>query len=93
MTDMAPALDPDRTLGLGADIDADLGISDRGRRKTVADGGCRHRPDTSAAAPYWRVAEYLAARERLLNLGKPRRPGVSVAARDSRVSDRRRAER
>lgn len=75
MTDVAAALDPGERLIYGADIDADLGISDRGRRKMVTDGRLPKPAGYIGGRAVWRRADYLAARERLLAFGRPRRPG------------------
>lgn len=76
MTDSVPALDPGERLLYGADIDADLGISDRGRRKMVADGRLPAPAGYIGGRAVWRRADYLEARERLLSSGRPRRPGA-----------------
>jgi len=69
------ALNPGERLIYGADIDADLGISDRGRRKMVGDGRLPQPAGYIGGRAVWRRADYLAARERLLTSGRPRRPG------------------
>jgi hypothetical protein len=78
-----PALDPANRLVSGPEIDRDLNITDRCRRKMIADG--RLPPPTGylGGRGVWRLSDYLTARERLLAAGRPRRPGEarkSVAA-------------
>lgn len=75
VTDKPAALDPAERLIYGVDIDADLGISDRGRRKMVADGRLPKPAGYIGGRAVWRRADYLHARERLLTSGRPRRPG------------------
>lgn len=73
MTEQLAALDPAEGLIHGVDIDADLGVSDRGRRKMVADGRLPPPAGYIGGRAVWRRADYLAARERLLASGRPRR--------------------
>jgi hypothetical protein len=75
--DRPPALDPTQRLIDGPDIDADLGISGGGRtrRKMVKDGRLPPPAGYIGGRAVWRLADYLAARERLLASGQPRRPG------------------
>lgn len=77
MTDTPAALDPSERLIYGADIDADLGIGGGGRtrRKMIADGRLPEPDGYIGGRAVWRRANYLAARERLLASGRPRRPG------------------
>jgi hypothetical protein len=75
VTDIPAALDPGERLIYGADIDTDLGISDRGRRKMVADGRLPQPAGYIGGRAVWRRADYLAARERLLVSGRPHQLG------------------
>lgn len=76
-TDKA-SLHPDSLID-GAYIDSDLGIVDRTRRKMVCDGRLPHPAGFVGGRARWRFGDYLAARERLLASGKPRRPGAVAA--------------
>lgn len=69
------ALDPADALVSGPTIDADLGITDRCRRDMVADGRLPKPAGYLGGRAVWRRGDYLAARERLLTSGRPRRPG------------------
>jgi hypothetical protein len=71
----SPALDPGERLTYGTDIDADLGIGGGGRtrRKMVADGRLSKPDGYVGGRAVWRRADYLAARARLLEAGRPRR--------------------
>lgn len=80
VTDAPTALDPRDRLIYGADIDVDLGISDRGRRKMVADRRLPLPAGYIGGRAVWRRADYLEARERMLASGRPRRPNPSTAA-------------
>jgi hypothetical protein len=64
----------------GAFIDSDLGIVDRTRRKMVLDGRLPSPVGYLGGRGRWRYGDYLAARERLLASGRPRRPGDSSEA-------------
>lgn len=77
MSDIPSALDPNQRLINGSDIDADLGISGGGRtrRKMVKDGRLPPPAGYIGGRAVWRLADYLAARERLLASSRPRRPG------------------
>lgn len=68
--------DPDGLID-GPSIDADLGVTDRCRRQMITDG--RLPPPTGyiGGRARWRRADYLEARERLLAMGRPRRPNPS----------------
>jgi hypothetical protein len=77
MTDTHAALDPGERLIYGADIDADLGISDRGRRKLISSGRLPGPSGYLGGKGVWRLKDYLAARQRLLASGRPRRPGAA----------------
>ncbi len=68
-------LDPADALVSGPAIDADLGITDRCRRDMVADGRLPPPAGYLGGRAVWRRGDYLAARERLLTSGRPRRPG------------------
>lgn len=80
MNDAPHALNPGERLIYGADIDADLGISDRGRRKMIRDGRLPQPAGYIGGKAVWHRADYLAARKRLLESGRPRRPGEPTAA-------------
>lgn len=67
-------LNPDSLID-GAYIDRDLCIVDRTRRKMVGDGRLPAPIGYVGGRGRWRLGEYLAARERLLQVGHPRRPG------------------
>lgn len=66
--------DPDGLID-GPYIDRDLNITDRCRRQMVADGRLPQPAGYIGGRARWRRADYLAARERLLASGRPRRPG------------------
>ncbi|MGH8229637.1 MAG: hypothetical protein ACREU3_17330 [Steroidobacteraceae bacterium] len=77
MTDITTAaLDPGDRLIYGADIDADLSITDRGRRKMVTDGRLPAPAGYIGGRAVWRRTDYLAARERLLAAGRPHQIGA-----------------
>jgi hypothetical protein len=76
--DLTAALDD--PLIHGPAIDADLGITSRGRRKMVADGRLPEPDGYIGGRAVWRRSRYLAARARLLKLGRPRRPGAATTA-------------
>lgn len=82
VTDIPAALDPNERLIYGHDIDADLGIGGAGRtrRKMVKDGRLPPPAGYIGGRAVWRRADYLAARERLLTSGRPRRPGERLEA-------------
>ncbi len=69
------ALDPDDALIYGPEIDQDLGISDRARRKWIKSGKFPKPAGYVGGRAVWRRGDYLAARERLIAEGRPRRPG------------------
>jgi hypothetical protein len=62
----------------GPAIDADLGITDRCRRKMVKDKRLPEPDGYIGGRAVWRRSRYLAARERLLAAGRPRRPGLGA---------------
>lgn len=68
------AQDPDGLID-GPFIDADLHVTDRCRRQMIADGRLPPPAGYLGGRARWRRADYLAARERLLAAGRPRRPG------------------
>jgi len=82
MNSTSPALDPADPLIDGEYIDADLrlGGAGRTRRKMIADGRLPVPDGYVGGRARWRLSRYLAARERLLASGRPRRPGQSEAA-------------
>jgi hypothetical protein len=73
-------LDPDNSLVYGGDVDRDLRITDRGRRKMVARGVLPPPDGYFGGRAFWRAATYERFKADLLagKLGKPRRPGASV---------------
>lgn len=70
------SLTPDSLVD-GGFIDRDLRIVDRTRRKMITDGRLPKPAGFVGGRARWRFGDYLAARERLLASGKPRRPSVS----------------
>lgn len=72
-------VDPERLID-GAYIDSDLGIVDRTRRNMVARGDLPQPVGYLGGRARWRLGDYLAARERLLAAGRPRRPNPSTQA-------------
>jgi hypothetical protein len=71
--------DADRLID-GAYIDADLGIVDRTRRNMVRRGDLPEPVGYVGGRARWRLGDYLAARDRLLSSGRPRRPNPSTQA-------------
>jgi hypothetical protein len=71
--DTSTRVDPERLID-GAYIDADLGIVDRTRRNMVRRGDLPEPVGYLGGRARWRLADYLAARARLLESGRPRRP-------------------
>ena len=71
-------VDPERLID-GAFIDSDLGIVDRTRRNMVRRGDLPEPVGYVGGRARWRLGDYLAARERLLASGRPRRPNPSSA--------------
>lgn len=59
----------------GPYIDTDLGVTDRCRRLMVRDGRLPAPIGYIGGRARWRRADYLAARERLLSTGRPKRIG------------------
>jgi predicted DNA-binding transcriptional regulator AlpA len=81
MTDLTTSrLPTEENLIKGVEIDADLGIKDRTRRNMIADGRLPPPAGYIGGRAVWRRADYLAARERLLTLSAPRRPGATAQA-------------
>ena len=78
-TNAPPHVDPERLVD-GAYIDQDLGIVDRTRRNMVARGDLPQPVGYLGGRARWRLGDYLAARERLLAAGRPRRPNPSTQA-------------
>lgn len=76
-TSTAPA-DPDRLID-GGYIDRDLGIVDRTRRNMIRRGDLPEPAGYVGGRARWRLGDYLAARERLLAAGRPRRPNPAAA--------------
>jgi hypothetical protein len=75
----ADKLNPESLID-GPFIDLDLRVTDRTRRNMVADGRLPQPIGFIGGRARWRYGDYLAARERLLTLSAPRRPGASVRA-------------
>jgi hypothetical protein len=77
-----PALDPGDAVIYGAQIDRDLGITDRGRRKMIARGALPAPDGYFAGRAFWRVSRYVAFKTELLagKHGQPRRPGIPLRA-------------
>jgi hypothetical protein len=71
--------DPGRLID-GAFIDNDLGIVDRTRRNMVRRGDLPEPVGYVGGRARWRLGDYLAARERILAAGRPRRPNPPSAA-------------
>ena len=70
-------LTPDSLID-GNYIDSDLGIVDRTRRKMIAEGRLPYPIGYVGGRGRWRYGDYLAARNRLLITGRPRRPGAAT---------------
>ena len=79
---VAAVLDPDNSLVYGGDVDRDLRITDRGRRKMVARGVLPPPDGYFGGRAFWRAGTYAKFKSDLLagKFGKPRRPGVSTPA-------------
>jgi hypothetical protein len=73
------ALDPRDALIYGTQIDADLGITDRGRRKMIERGAIPPPDGYLGGRSFWRAATYAVFKQQLLAgmHGRPRRPGSS----------------
>ncbi len=74
------ALDPRDALIYGTQIDADLGITDRGRRKMIQHGAIPRPDGYFGGRSFWRAATYAAFKQQLLagSHGRPRRPGMQT---------------
>ncbi len=70
--------DPDRLID-GGYIDRDLNIVDRTRRNMIKRGDLPQPIGYLGGRARWRLSDYLAARERLLASGRPRRPNPAAA--------------
>lgn len=70
--------DPDGLID-GPFIDRDLDITDRCRRNMVADGRLPQPVGYLGGRARWRRADYLKARAKLLETGRPRRPGLEMS--------------
>jgi hypothetical protein len=79
LDDISTSLDPEGLID-GPFIDRDLNVTDRCRRDMVADGRLPQPAGYIGGRARWRRADYLAARERLLATGRPRRPGSTTVA-------------
>jgi hypothetical protein len=82
-TKFADPLDPDERLITGVEIDEDLRITGRGRRKMIEDGRLPPPAGYVAGRAVWRLVDYRAAKQKLLATGKPRRFGERVRTEDS----------
>lgn len=60
------ALDPQDALIYGPQIDVDLGITDRGRRKMIQRGVIPRPDGYFGGRSFWRVATYCAFKQQLL---------------------------
>jgi hypothetical protein len=71
------ALDPNEAVIYGPQIDRDLGITDRGRRKMIARGVIPQPDGYFAGRAFWRASRYAAFKAEMLagKHGHPRRPG------------------
>jgi hypothetical protein len=67
------ALDPRDALIYGTQIDADLGITDRGRRKMIQRGAIPRPDGYFGGRSFWRAATYATFKQQLL-CGKYARP-------------------
>ena len=76
------ALDPGEALVYGPQIDRDIGITDRGRRKMISRGVIPEPDGYFAGKAFWRASRYAAFKADLLagKFGQCRRPGASAAA-------------
>jgi hypothetical protein len=76
------ALNPDEALVYGPQIDRDLSITDRGRRKMTARGVLPPPDGYFGGRAFWRASRYAAFKAELLagKHGQPRRPGFAPQA-------------
>lgn len=75
-------LNPDDAVIYGPQIDRDLGITDRGRRKMIASGRLPAPDGYLGGRAFWRASRYLAFKAELFagKHGQSRRPGAAPAA-------------
>jgi hypothetical protein len=75
-------LNPDESLVYGPQIDRDLNITDRGRRKMIARGVLPAPDGYLGGRAFWTAARYAAFKAELLagKHGRPRRPGFGSPA-------------
>ena len=77
-----PAINPDQSIIYGSQIDRDLNITDRGRRKMIARGVLPQPDGYLGGRAFWTAARYAAFKAELLagKHGRPRRPGFTSSA-------------
>jgi hypothetical protein len=77
-----PSLHPDQSIIYGSQIDRDLNITDRGRRKMIARGVLPAPDGYLGGRAFWTAATYAAFKVDLLagKHGRPRRPGFGASA-------------
>ena len=83
VTAVSAILNPDQSIIYGSQIDRDLGITDRGRRKMIARAVLPAPDGYLGGRAFWTAATYAAFKADLLagKHGRPRRPGFgSIAA-------------
>jgi hypothetical protein len=78
------ALDPRSRIVYGREIDQDLGITDRGRRKLIARGVLPPPQGYFGGRAFWLAAQYEAFKAEVLagKYGKPHRPGTPAQDED-----------
>jgi hypothetical protein len=77
-----PPLNPDQSIIYGSQIDRDLNITDRGRRKMIARGVLPPPDGYLGGRAFWTTATYATFKAELLagKHGRPRRPGFPANA-------------
>jgi len=77
-----PALDPGDAVIYGPQIDRDLGITDRGRRKMIARKVIPAPDGYFAGKAFWRASRYAAFKAELLagKITQNRRPGLPLTS-------------
>jgi hypothetical protein len=75
------ALNPDDAVIYGPQIDRDLGITDRGRRKMISRGVLPPPDGYLGGRAFWRASRYAAFKAELFGgkHGQQRRPGAAPA--------------
>jgi hypothetical protein len=81
----SPTLDPTQSIVYGSQIDRDLSITDRGRRKMIERGVIPQPDGYFGGRAFWRASTYAAFKAELLagKHGQRRRPGVTARAESS----------